>query len=203
MSPLNRKGQAAGLTVALMLLCTPASRSTTGAPILDPTNGENGEIIDSAGGGAKDGGPSKQPTAEKQEADHSKPWSVQCAEFGKDVRRCQISGSVLSADGKQVILVISLAPTADAKATAMQMAVPLGIALKAGVKIAVADAYETSLPISRCTPQGCLVEGPVEQAFINAMKAKAQATITVTTPDGKAVPITLPLTGFSDAFAAY
>lgn len=225
MSPMNRKRHTVGFAAALLLsgtlsalaqqstgpmFSTPAQRSTTGAPILDPTEGPNGEIIDSAGGGAK--GRSKANTAKPSGAapaagkaetafDQAKPWSVQCAEFGKDVRRCQISGSVLSPDGKQVILVLSLAPTADGKATAMQMAVPLGIALKPGVKISVDDAYQASLPLSRCTPQGCLVEGPVEQAFIDAMKGKARATITVATPDGKSVPITLPLAGFSDAFA--
>ncbi|WP_457580029.1 invasion associated locus B family protein [Ensifer canadensis] len=195
------------------MFSTPASRSTTGAPILsDPTADGNGAIIDSIGGGAKtrpaatmdkaqkpaEGQPSKAGAA----ADQFKQWALQCVEQGKEPVRCQISGSTLSGDAKQVILVMSLAFRPDGKTVAMQMAVPLGVALKDGVKINVAGGYETAMALSRCTPQGCLVEGAVAPALIEAMKAKAAATVTVATPEGKAIPITLSLSGFTDAYTA-
>ncbi|KQU88577.1 hypothetical protein ASD00_29065 [Ensifer sp. Root31] len=195
------------------MFSTPASRSTTGAPILsDPTADENGAIIDSIGGGAKtrpaattdkaqkpaEAHPSKAGAA----SDQFKQWALQCVEQGKEPARCQISGSTLSGDNKQVILVMSLAFRPDGKTVAMQMAVPLGVALKDGVRINVAGGYQAAMALSRCTPQGCLVEGAVEPALIEAMKAKAAATVTVATPEGKAIPIGLSLSGFSDAYTA-
>lgn len=192
------------------LFSTPASRSTTGAPILNDPNKQNGAIIPNTTGRQ----PTNAPKQEKQSnapvsaaapaprADKFKNWELQCAEFAKGQKRCQVTGNVVSPDGKQVILVMSLAPTADGKAIVTQMAVPLGIALKAGVKIDVNGAYSTTIPVSRCTPQGCLVEGNIEDAMIEAMKTKPAATITVATPDNKVIPIKLPLDGFAEALAA-
>ncbi|WP_162703652.1 invasion associated locus B family protein [Ensifer sp.] len=191
------------------MFSTPASRSTTGAPILsDPTADGNGAIIDSIGGGAKTRPAATTEKAQKPASNTDaaaaqfKEWVLQCVEQGKEPARCQVSGSTLSGDGKQVILVMSLAFRPDGKTVAMQMAVPLGVALKDGVKFDVAGGYKTSMALSRCTPQGCLVEGAVEPALIDAMKAKAKATVTVATPEGKAIPIALSLSGFSDAYAA-
>lgn len=191
------------------LFSTPASRSTTGAPILNDPNKQNGGIIPNTTGRP----PTSAPRQEKQSAapvsaapvqsgGKYKNWDLQCSEFAKGQKRCQVTGNVMSPDGKQVILVMSLASAADGKAIVTQMAVPLGIALKAGVKIDVDGAYSTTMPASRCTPQGCLVEGNVEGAMIEAMKTKPAATIAVATPDGKAIPIKLPLDGFAEALAA-
>nr|WP_245276527.1 invasion associated locus B family protein [Rhizobium leucaenae] len=58
------------------------------------------------------------------------------------------------------------------------------------------------MDVSRCTLQGCLVETNVENALLDAMKTKPAATVTVTTPDGKNIPIKLSLDGFPEAFAA-
>ena len=195
------------------LFSTPAGRSTTGtAPILVKPQG-NGQILDPVGGRVKarvPSAPAQKVEPERQAAsaatkDSAKTfgdWNLQCVDPAEGDERCQIVGSVLSADGKQVILVMSLARTPDLKATAIQMAVPLGVSLQAGVKIDLQDAYTGSMPLSRCTPQGCLVEGTVPEKMIEAMKAKAAASIEVATPDGKTVPISLPLKGFSDAYAA-
>lgn len=189
------------------LFSTPAERSTTGAPILiDPTADGNGAIIGAPAGRANNRPAAEQKAKpaqpEKAAANRFKEWELQCIELDKQPVRCQISSSTLSADGKQVILVMSLAYRPDGKSVAMQMAVPLGIALKDGVKLKVKDGYGATMPVSRCTPQGCLVEGPVERALIDSMEAKAEATVTVATPEGKAIPIALSLSGFADAHAA-
>jgi invasion protein IalB len=198
------------------MFSTPASRSTTGAPILNnPAAGPNGGIIDSAGGGARSGASAGKPAAraEQQAAKPSSPetaataerfggWELQCETISAASRICQVSSQVTSPDGSQVILVMSLANDADGNATRMQMAVPLGIALAEKVNIAVAPNYQTSLAVSRCTPQGCLVEGIVEPAFLAAMREGEQATVSVATPEGKRIPIALALQGFSAAFDA-
>jgi invasion protein IalB len=191
------------------LFSTPASRSTTGAPILNDQSKQNGTVISNTDGRQQQNAPRQEKQSSSpvspisaQSGAKYKNWDLQCAEFAKSQKRCQVTGNVVSSDGKQVIFVMSLASSADGKAMVTQMAVPLGIALKAGIKIDVDGAYTTIMPASRCTTQGCLVEGAVESAMIAAMKTKPAATITVATPDGKTVPIKLSLDGFSDAFAA-
>ncbi|WP_425516092.1 invasion associated locus B family protein [Rhizobium leucaenae] len=64
------------------------------------------------------------------------------------------------------------------------------------------SASSATMDVSRCTLQGCLVETNVENALLDAMKTKPAATVTVTTPDGKNIPIKLSLDGFPEAFAA-
>ncbi len=189
------------------MFSTPASRSTTGAPILNGSSQEDGGLIDNTGSRRRPStGPSRAAKEPAQAVTapgdgKAKAWSLQCAEISK-VRRCQVSGAVLSPDKKQVVMVMSLATSADRKSTAAQIAVPLGIALKPGVKIDVSGAYSTTMALSRCTSQGCLVEGNVEDAMLDAMKTKPVATVIVATPDGKNVPIKLSLDGFPEAFAA-
>jgi invasion protein IalB len=191
------------------MFSTPASRSTTGAPILNnPGAGSNGGIIDSAGGGAGAARPAAR--AEPQAAAPAQPqaaatverfdgWELQCETITAASRICQISSRVTSPDGSQVILVMSLANDADGNATRMQMAVPLGVALAEKVNVAVAPNYETALAVSRCTPQGCLVEGTVDPALLTAMREGEQAIISVATPEGQRIPIALALKGFAAA----
>lgn len=223
MTSRNAKSLLFGLTAAVMLslsaplsaqnstaplFSTPAERSTTGAPILiDPTADGNGAIIGAPAGRANNTRPAAEQKAkaaepEKAAGNRFKQWELQCVELDKQPVRCQISSSTLSADGKQVILVMSLAYRPDGKTVAMQMAVPLGVALKDGVRLKVKGGYGATMPVSRCTPQGCLVEGAAEQALLTSMEAKAEATVTVTTPEGNAIPIALSLSGFADAHAA-
>jgi len=189
------------------MFSTPASRSTVGSPILNNPAEQQGETV--IGGQPKERAKPTQsghiartsaPTAAAEQQSKNKSWQLQCMEIAKGHKRCQVMGSVLSADMKQVILVMALAM--DGKATATQIAVPLGIALKPGIKISVGDKYSVTIPLSRCTSQGCLAEGNVEPALLDAMKAGSDMTVAVATPDGKAIPINLSLGGFRDVFAS-
>ena len=199
------------------LFSTPAGRSTTGAPILiKPENQGNGTILDSVGGGAKARMQNDVQQNERQKQRTAPDpvdvsgnsvktfgdWDLQCVGHAKGGTRCQSIGDVLSADGKQAVLVMSLAPTAKTESITIQMAVPLGVAVQAGVKIGIDEAYSASMPITRCTLQGCLVEGVVPVEMLEAMKTKSVASIGVTTPDGKDVPISLKLRGFANAYNA-
>ncbi|KQY26712.1 hypothetical protein ASD31_00420 [Rhizobium sp. Root482] len=140
------------------------------------------------------------PTSGRGVAGTFGAWELECIDDSSSLKRCQAVGRVQSSDGKQVILVMSLAR--NAKTTSMQMAVPLGVAVQPGVKIEIAGAYSDTMPVSRCTAQGCLVEGTAPVKLIDAMIAKATASINVTTPEGKIIPIALPLNGFGDAYSA-
>lgn len=191
------------------LFSTPASRSTTGAPILsDPSSDSNG-IIGSAGGGAA-ATASQRQAAPQQATAQATParqrsyddWEVQCEQASGSTNLCQIVGRTLSPDGGQVILVMSLAKDANAATMLYQAALPLGIAVQKPVSVSVGDAFETELKVSRCTPQGCLLEGAAETKFIDALKSGSKASFSVSTPEGQVIPIALSLHGFSDSFAA-
>ncbi|MCK8780049.1 invasion associated locus B family protein [Rhizobium sp. NTR19] len=194
------------------MFSTPASRSTTGAPILNnSSSGPDRGIIDSAGGGTNTSAPAEGQAgrAEAQAPSQVPPaakrfagWELQCVAIARSNKVCQITSSVTSPDGSQIILVMSIAKDLVTKALRMQMAVPLGIAIAEKVGITVVPDYETSMAVNRCTSQGCLVEGVVEPALVKAIREGEQAIVTVTTPEGKRIPIALGLKGVSAALDA-
>lgn len=195
------------------MFSTPASRSTTGTPILNDTTKDANGIIDLAGGGASAKPAPAPPPAQAAvpQADSSAPdgkrmtfgnWAIQCKESSGTAGRCQMRAESTSPDGHQVILVMSLAKSADTSSMAYQTALPLGIALQKPVSVSVDEDFKAELSVSRCTPQGCLLEGAADGRFVEAMKTGAEAKFVVTTPEGQSIPITLPLNGFSVALAA-
>ncbi len=189
------------------LFSTPASRSTTGAPVLDkPQTPSVGDVIGKRPNQAAPQSAAKSqasapvtPTRSDMSVSRIGEWELQCTQLTPQQKKCQASSSVISPDGKSVVLVTSLAVAADGKQIAAQIAVPLGIALASGVKFDL-DGYTTTLPLSRCTPQGCLVEGMVPDKLVATMKEKPMATVSVATPDGKEIAIKQSLDGFTKTF---
>lgn len=191
------------------MFSTPASRSTTGAPILNnSTDGPAGDILRSDGA-RRPSAPSpeaRRPAASAvpdtvQVTARYKRWEMQCIGVSSS-KKCQILGNVLSADGQQTILVMSLAPAVTAGSIQMQMAVPLGVAVRNGVRIDVGKGYSTAFKVDRCTTQGCIVDETLDTEMIDAMKKNGVATITVDTPDHKTIPIKFDIDGFSEALDA-
>lgn len=195
------------------MFSTPASRSTTGAPILNNPDSDTNAILNSAGGGtARQMQPSSPPPRQQAQQPAASSfagkqqvfgnWAVECANSSQVSRQCQITGKTASADQKQTILVLSIAVSPDMKTTRYQAALPLGIAVQQKVQIAVGEDFKTEIAISRCTQQGCLLEGNMEAPLIEAMKKGTEAKFTVTTPEGSQIPIVVVLDGFSAALAA-
>ena len=96
-------------------------------------------------------------------------WKTECLEKAAKPN-CQVI--VRSAVGDQIALVLGIARTAKG-GVRMQMAVPLGLAIEKGVTIKV-GGYSSAFPISRCTAQGCIVEGEVPQPFIDALQIRCR-----------------------------
>lgn len=194
------------------MFSTPASRSTTGAPILNDPRADTDTILNSAGGGNATQTRTTTPPPPQQAQQPTAPqiaakqevfgnWAVECADPAQDARRCQITGKTASADQKQTILVLSIASSPDMKTTLYQAALPLGIAVQKKVQISVGEDYKSEIAISRCTQQGCLLEGKLDTPLLEAMKKGAEVKFTVTTPEGSQIPIMLSLGGFSAALA--
>ncbi len=191
------------------MFSTPASRSTTGAPILNDSNQGTNTILNSAGGGSATAPQPPQQRAQepsipqgssKNEAFRN--WVVECGNPAQAVKQCQIVGKTASADQKQTILVFSIASSPDKKTMLYQAALPLGISLQNKVQISIGEKFKTEIAISRCTQQGCLLEGNLDPQFLEAMKKGGDAKFTVTTPEGSQIPIVLSLEGFSEALSA-
>ena len=131
-------------------------------------------------------------------------WQSECQGEGA-ARICQ--ALVRGTSGGQIVMVLSLAKPAGASGVAMQMALPLGFSIERGVGVTLGD-FKSTYTVARCTAQGCLVEnsdvGPLAEAIAKAEGESPAPTaiVTITTMEGGAVNLPIPLKGAKAAFAA-
>lgn len=125
-------------------------------------------------------------------------WTLECYEPAVGGIPCQVAYRVSSGNGQQVILVVSMAYMPKDKRVDMQVALPLGFALQQGVEVAI-GGYKSTLPVNRCTAQGCLVEGAAPAPMVDAMRAEKEGAVEVKTAGGEPIRLRVSLAGFADA----
>lgn len=98
------------------------------------------------------------------------------------------------------VMSVSFAYAPKANRYVVQIAVPLGVALKTGLTIK-ADAYTSpALRFRRCDRGGCYVEGVTDAAMIDALsKAGGQAKATIASVEGRTLDVAFSLKGFGEA----
>ncbi len=128
-------------------------------------------------------------------------WTLQCSADKTMKPRCQIVYRLTSPDQKQVFMVISMARSADKK-IGMQMALPLGFAIQGGVKIGFGSKYSTIAKVSRCTTQGCLVEGLCPPEMLAALMKEKSGKVSIRMMQGNMAELPISLSGFGAAFQA-
>lgn len=126
-------------------------------------------------------------------------WTLECVDGSTSGSKKVCQAIVRSAIGNQVALVLSIARNAKGEVQ-MQMALPLGFAVQRNVEIAV-GGFKSEMKVSRCTAQGCLVEGTVPDGFLDALREQSAGTARVFTVEGKPIDITLPTKGADAALA--
>ncbi len=85
----------------------------------------------------------------------------------------------------------------------VQIAVPLGVALKNGLTIKSASYTSPALRFRRCDRGGCYVEGVTDSAMIDALsQGTGQAKATIASNEGRTLDVAFSLTGFGEARSA-
>lgn len=128
-----------------------------------------------------------------------KDWALEC--FGESNSACQTVHRVIAGDASQVVVVMALAsPRPDAPVN-VQISLPLGIDVVKGVRMAIGNEYQASIPIARCTSQGCLLEGTASDALLAAMRVSQGGQFTVYDETGQSFDLPFSLMGFTDSFS--
>lgn len=126
-------------------------------------------------------------------------WAVQCTTDRAMDPPCQIIYRLASDDQKQIATVISMAK-ANGGAVGMQLALPLGFAIQGGVQISFGTKFSMSAAVSRCTVQGCLIEGTAPDNLLSAMLKESSGTITLRMLQGSNIVLPVDLEGFAQAY---
>tara|TARA_R110002012_G_scaffold47399_1_gene124197 strand:- start:2210 stop:2974 length:765 start_codon:yes stop_codon:yes gene_type:complete len=126
-------------------------------------------------------------------------WVVECFEPNDLGQECQIYQRLLINGGSAIAMVATMAYDPSDASLLMQFALPLGINIENGVVINIDEDIELSVPISRCTKQGCIFEGVATPGLRDALIEGKTASITVVDPTSQPFVIPLSLSGFGDA----
>jgi invasion protein IalB len=130
---------------------------------------------------------------------------VRCAlETVKSPAPCDVIQLTVNQDTKQRIMSFSLASVPSRDAFAMQVIVPIGVAIARGATIGTGDRPLENVKYNRCERDGCYVELLVDQPTIAAMQAaggEVKSTKVTVISYGQFNSLDLPvsLNGFPEA----
>lgn len=126
-------------------------------------------------------------------------WTVNCR-IVENRKACTFSQMRGNQQTGQRSFSIELRPPADGKTEGV-LVMPFGLALAAGVKLALDDKpLGQTVPFSTCVPDGCLAPVSFPTVAIDAIRKAKALTITVApSGGGEPVVLTVGLEGFASA----
>lgn len=139
-------------------------------------------------------GPPK-PDITKQFGD----WLVRCYPVASP-SPCDMYEVLAQKDTGNRVMSMSFAYAPKQDRYVVQIAVPLGVALKNGLIIKAGDYASPVMQFRRCDRGGCYVEGVTDKALLSALAQRSgEAKATIASDDGRTLDVNFSLKGFSDA----
>ncbi|MCF4165506.1 invasion associated locus B family protein [Zavarzinia compransoris] len=130
-------------------------------------------------------------------------WTMRCVTQEGAVPPCDIGQAVTNRDTGQTVMRVSFAYLADKGQYAVQILLPLGFLIPSGVLVRIEEGPDiTDWPVTRCGPQGCLVEKLVAADVLDPFRAHDKGSVAVLDVQGKPIAFPLSLTGFTKAMDA-
>jgi invasion protein IalB len=143
---------------------------------------------------AQDAGSAARPEVKTVE-----DWFVRCFPI-QSPSPCDMFQELDSQSTRQRILSLSLAYVPSMNRHALQVTVPLDIAIQKGLVLQT-DSYKSPvLKYRRCDRNGCYVEQAVDNALVEGLaKSGAQGKVNIVADNGKAFSLNFSLKGFAAA----
>ena len=127
-------------------------------------------------------------------------WFVRCFQI-QSPSPCDMFQELDSPNTKQRVLSLSLAYVPSIDRHAIQIMVPLEIAIQKGVTLKTDSFTSPVMKYRRCDRNGCYVETPVDNSFVEAIgKSGGEAgKVTIVADNGKTYALNFYLKGFAAA----
>lgn len=130
-----------------------------------------------------------------------KDWEVQCrAPEGSLGPSCFMIQNVTSAEGKPLIIQVTVGRFGPQKILGLLVFVPLSVRLPPGISLQVDRAKAVHYPLERCTPNACRAEIVLDKRTLTRLKRGNIARITFQDGMGRPVKVDVSLAGFTAAF---
>jgi invasion protein IalB len=127
-------------------------------------------------------------------------WFVRCFPI-QSPSPCDMFQELDSPNTKQRVLSLSLAYVPSVDRHAIQILVPLDIAIQKGIVLKTDSFTSPMMKYSRCDRNGCYVETPVDNNFVEAIAKSTgeKGKVTIVADTGKTYNLDFFLKGFSAA----
>ncbi len=130
-------------------------------------------------------------------------WQMRCdTPPGAQAEQCALVQSVTAEDRQNVGLTVIFLRTADGKDQLLRVLAPLGVLLPAGLGLKIDEDDVGRAPFMRCLPNGCIAEVIADQELIEKLEGGDFATFIIFQTPEEGIGIPMPLSGFSEGFAA-
>lgn len=130
-------------------------------------------------------------------------WRVACPAARQANVNCEIIQDILNSQTHEEIVQIAIGKLPNGKA-AINMVMPLGVALEPGVGLVFGTNPMTTAKYRTCSQQGCIVEMPIDQRLQKELDGgKDGRVVFAGAADNKPIAVPVSLTGFGQAESAY
>jgi invasion protein IalB len=127
-------------------------------------------------------------------------WVKVCFEEPQTRRQICYTTRDFAEEGGTPILSLEVFETKGEDLMMVRVFLPLGLALKPGVRIGLERGGQESGAFEACFPAGCYASSNVPAAFVEAMRRGGRILISVKKLTGEELGFLLPLEGFGRAF---
>jgi invasion protein IalB len=144
--------------------------------------------------------PAARGPARSELAPTSAGWVKVCFEEPKTRRQTCYTTRDFAEEGGTPIVSLEVFETKGEDLMLLRVFLPLGLALKPGVRVGLERGEPESGAFEACFPAGCYASSNVPAAFVEAMRRGGRLLISVKKLSGEELGFLLPLDGFGRAF---
>jgi len=128
------------------------------------------------------------------------PWVKQCGAAAEgQPQTCIVQRDLITESG-QIIASVAIREVEGEAGKLFVINAPLGLALRAGMGVAIDGANAQTAEYAICLSNGCFADLEVDEAFVNRLKAGNTLTVAAINQQGQQVNFEFSLIGFTAAY---
>jgi len=141
------------------------------------------------------------PAQPQQEANATvSGWQTRCISNARKANAdCVVEQALTLLRTNQVAAIVNFRIPAEGQQPVMNLRVPHGVLVGAGVRLRVDAGYTLDLPIQTCEAQGCIVTGPAPAELMTALRGGKQLNLVMKGGNNQDMGFGMPLDGFVPA----
>jgi len=128
-------------------------------------------------------------------------WSSRCTSASRDAPlECAIEETAVLTKTGQLIVLVNIRVTGEARTPVALVQLPLGLNLPGGAKLQVDDGRPVDLQIQTCENRGCYANVAVASDLLAALKSGRQLKVSFQNLAKETITIPMPLNDFAAAY---